>query len=140
MLWLKAFHLIFMVTWFVGLFYLPRLFVYHTQVKDSDNHARFVTMERKLFIIMTMGAVLTYLFGLALIHQYGSEWFRSQHWLHAKFLLILLLTAFHVWCYFLMRQFALKQNSHSERFYRLINEIPAIPLVGIILLAVLRPF
>ena len=140
MLWLKAFHLIFMVTWFAGLFYLPRLFVYHTQVKDPDNQARFVTMERKLFIIMTIGAVLTYLLGFALIHQYGSEWFRLQHWLHAKLLLVIALTAFHLWCYFLLRQFALGRNSHGERFFRLINEIPVIPLVGIILLAVLRPF
>lgn len=140
MLWLKAFHLIFMVTWFAGLFYLPRLFVYHTQVRDPEGNQRFKVMEKKLFGIMTLGALLTIGFGLWLIHGYGMDWFRAQHWMHAKLALVMLLLAFHVWCAFIIRSFARDQNQRSERFYRLINEIPVVPLIGIILLAVLRPF
>ena len=140
MLWLKALHLIFMVTWFAGLFYLPRLFVYHTQVTDAEGNQRFKIMEKKLFAIMTLGAVLTIVFGLWLIAGYGMEWFRSQHWLHAKLTLVIVLIAFHAWCWQIIRRFAADRNTRPERFYRMINEIPAIPLVGIILLAVLRPF
>ncbi len=140
MLWLKALHLITMVTWFAGLFYLPRLFVYHTQVKDEDNNARFKIMERKLFwAITTPGGVLTLILGTAMISNYGMDWFRLQGWLHAKLALLLLLAGFHIWCGKLLNELARNQR-RSEKFYRLINEIPVIPLIGIILLAVLRPF
>lgn len=140
MLWLKALHLIAMVTWFAGLFYLPRLFVYHTQVSDTDGNQRFQIMERKLFAIMTLGALLTIVFGIWLIAGYGMEWFRHQHWLHAKLVFVIALIAFHAWCGVIVRRFAAGRNTRPERFYRLINEIPVIPLVGIIFLAVLRPF
>lgn len=140
MLWLKALHLITMVTWFAGLFYLPRLFVYHTQVKDEDNNARFKIMERKLFwAITTPGGVLTLILGTAMIVNYGMDWFRLQGWLHAKLALLLLLALFHIWCGQLLRELARNQR-RSEKFYRLINEIPVFPLIGIVLLAVLRPF
>jgi len=140
MLWLKALHLIFMVTWFAGLFYLPRLFVYHTQVTDDAGNQRFKIMEKKLFAIMTMGAVLTIILGVWLITGYGLEWFRQQGWLHAKLTLVAALIAYHVWCGFIIRTFAADRNTRPERFYRMINEIPVVPLVGIIFLAVLRPF
>ncbi|NQD39105.1 protoporphyrinogen oxidase HemJ [Permianibacter sp. IMCC34836] len=141
MLWLKALHLIFMVTWFAGLFYLPRLFVYHCQVKDAENNERFKVMERKLFwAITTPGGVLTILFGLLLIHGYGLDWFRQQGWLHIKLAFVLLLIGYHIWCGKLLADFAADRNRRSERFYRAINEIPVLPLIAIILLAVLRPF
>lgn len=140
-LWIKAFHLIAMVTWFAGLFYLPRLFVYHCQVKDADNNARFKIMERKLYwAITTPGAIVTIALGLAAIHGYGIEWFKQQGWLHLKLVFVLLLIGFHLWCGRLLRDFAADRNQRSERFYRAINEIPVIPLIAIILLAVLRPF
>lgn len=139
-LWLKALHLIFMVTWFAGLFYLPRLFVYHSQVHDADNNARFKTMESKLYwAITTPGAILTLLCGSLLVYQYGGEWFKAQHWLHIKLLFIAVLAVFHVYCGKLVQDFALDRQRRSERFYRMINEIPVLPLIAIILLAVIRP-
>jgi protoporphyrinogen IX oxidase len=141
MLWLKAFHLITMVTWFAGLFYLPRLFVYHCQVKDAENNERFKIMERKLYwAITTPGAALTVLLGLSAIYGYGWEWFRLQGWLQLKLVFVALLIVFHIWCGLLLRDFAADRNRRSERFYRAINEIPVLPLIAIILLAVLRPF
>ncbi|QGX39209.1 CopD family protein [Permianibacter aggregans] len=140
MLWLKALHLIFMVTWFAGLFYLPRLFVYHTQVSDAEGNQRFKIMEKKLFAIMTMGGLLTIIFGVWLTVGYGMEWFRYQGWLHAKLTLVIALIAYHIWCGFIVHRFATDRNTRPERFYRMINEIPVIPLVGAIILAVLRPF
>jgi len=139
-LWLKALHLIFMVTWFAGLFYLPRLFVYHTQATHANEIARFKIMEKKLlWAITTPGGVLTLVFGIALIYQYGSAWFAAQHWLHYKLALIAVLIGFHLYCIKLTRELARDQRQHSEKFYRLINEIPVLPLIAIILLAVLRP-
>jgi len=133
--------LIFMVTWFAGLFYLPRLFVYHCQVKDADNNQRFKVMEHKLFwAITTPGAVLTVLAGAFLISGYGLEWFKAQGWLHAKLVVVAILLGFHIWCGFLLRDFAADRNRRSERFYRAINEMPVLPLIVIIVLAVLRPF
>jgi putative membrane protein len=140
-LWLKALHLIFMVTWFAGLFYLPRLFVYHSQAHHSDELARFKIMEKKLlWAITTPGGVLTVLFGTALILQYGYDWFATQHWLHVKLLFVAVLIAFHLYCIRLTVELARGERHRSERFYRLINEIPVLPLIAIVLLAVLRPF
>lgn len=139
-LWLKALHLIFMVTWFAGLFYLPRLFVYHAQAKHDDEIARFKVMEKKLlWAITTPGGVLTILFGGTLIYQYGFDWFRAQHWLHYKLLFLALLIGFHLYCIKLTNELARDERNRSEKFYRLINEIPVLPLIAIILLAVLRP-
>jgi putative membrane protein len=144
MLWLKAFHIIFMVTWFAGLFYLPRLFVYHCAVKDAPGQGRFVQMERKLFIIMTIGAVLTVLFGTALVTGFwGGVPPRMEllgaPWLRMKLMLALGLVAYHVWLWLLYRDFANYRNTHSAKFYRWINEIPALFLIAMVLLAVLKP-
>ena len=141
MLWLKAFHIIFMVTWFAGLFYLPRLFVYHAQLEnDEAGHARFCTMERKLFWgITTPGGVLTVATGLALVAGYGSlatDW----GWLHVKLALVALLIAYHVWCGVLVRAFAQGANRHDHVWYRWFNEVPTVLLIGIVILAVVRPF
>jgi putative membrane protein len=138
MLWLKAFHIIFMVTWFAGLFYLPRLFVYHAMADDPAGIARFKVMERKLFFgIMTPSAVLTLAFGLWLWLGYGI----TGGWLHAKLALVALLVAFHVYLGVLMKAFAQDRNRHGHVFYRWLNEIPALPiLVGVVFLVVMKPF
>ena len=137
MLWIKAFHVIFMVTWFAGLFYLPRLFVYHADCHDPAGHARFVIMERKLFAIMSMGAVLTTALGLTLLFRW--HWPLTELWLQIKLIGILILIAYHLYCLKLLREFARQQNRHSALFYRWFNEFPVLILVIVILLAVVRP-
>ena len=142
MIWLKAFHIILMVTWFAALFYLPRLFVYHAMLDpdDSSGDERFRTMERKLYRgIMTPGAVLTVLSGLGLMAGYGSiviHW----GWLHVKLVLVALLIAYHIWCGRLMRDFARGANRHGHVWYRWFNEAPTLLLIAIVILAVVRPF
>jgi putative membrane protein len=137
MLWIKAWHIIFMVTWFAGLFYLPRLFVYHADCEDRPGHERFVVMERKLFAIMTIGALLTALFGVWLVAAW--HWPLTELWLQIKLLLVAALIAYHLYCAKLVKQFKLQQNVHSGVFYRWFNEFPALILVVVVLLAVLRP-
>jgi putative membrane protein len=140
MLWIKALHIIFMVTWFAGLFYLPRLFVYHADSTDETSHLRFLIMERKLFAIMTIGAVLTAVFGLWLLADYAWAAYRNSGWLISKLLLVAVLIGFHLYCAVLMRQFRAGTARHSHVFYRWINEIPALLLIAIVLLAVVKPF
>jgi putative membrane protein len=127
-----------MVTWFAGLFYLPRLFVYHAMAEDRPSIERFKIMERKLFWgIMTPGAVLTIAFGLWL----WLGWFRDAGgWLHAKLFLVLLLIAYHLWCAALVRDFAQDRNRKSHRWFRWFNEVPAVVLFLVVLLVVLKPF
>ncbi|HEX6137352.1 MAG TPA: CopD family protein [Casimicrobiaceae bacterium] len=136
----KTLHIVFMVTWFAGLFYLPRLFVYHALAAPGDRVGieRFKTMERKLFFgIMTPAAVLTVAFGLWLWLGYDI----TGGWLHAKLALVLILIATHVYFGVLMRDFARDRNRHGHVFYRWLNEIPALPLLVLIVwLAVARPF
>ncbi|HFD79656.1 MAG TPA: protoporphyrinogen oxidase HemJ [Gammaproteobacteria bacterium] len=138
MLWVKAFHIIFMVTWFAGLFYLPRLFVYHADCHDRPGHERFLVMERKLYAIMTIGGILTVAFGLWLIA--GWHWPLTEGWLHAKLALVGLLILYHLYCGRLVKSFRSGNNRHSGVFYRWFNEFPALILVAVVLLAVLRPF
>ena len=140
MLWIKALHIIFMVTWFAGLFYLPRLYVYHADCTDETGHARFLVMERKLFIIMTLGAVLTTVFGSWMLLDYAWSAYRASGWLTIKLLLVGLLIGFHFYCWLIMKEFRAGTASHSHVFYRWINEIPALLLVAIVLLAVVKPF
>jgi len=125
MLWVKSLHLIFMVTWFAGLFYLPRLFVYHAQAGDRISLERFKVMERKLFWgIMTPGAVLTIVFGVWL----WLGWFRpATGWLHAKIALVALLAGYHLWCWRLLRDFAAERNQRSHVWLRWFNEFPTLP-------------
>ena len=138
MAWIKAWHVIFMVTWFAGLFYLPRLFVYHASATDSPGVQRFIVMERRLFAIMTIGAALTVAFGLWLLMR--SPALLDTGWMRAKLAVVALLVAFHVWLWRLMRDFAAERNTRSERWYRAINEIPSLALIAIVLLAVAKPF
>ena len=135
MLWLKAFHIIFMVTWFAGLFYLPRLFVYHSMSKDKISLERFVIMERKLFYgIMTPGGIITIILGFWLL-DYGY----SGLWLNIKLLLVLLLAIYHVYCFKYLMDFKHNRNKHSHIFFRWFNEVPVILLIAIILLVELKP-
>lgn len=139
MLWLKSLHLIFMVTWFAGLFYLPRLFVYHASSPNKATSDQFQVMEFKLFWgIMTPSGILTILFGLAMLLPHWDTVYATQLWMSIKLALIAVLVVFHVYCGVLLRQFKLERNTHSHTWYRWFNEIPTIPLVAIILLAVLK--
>jgi len=140
MLVVKSLHIIAMVTWFAGLFYLPRLFVYHAMASPDDRVGieRFKTMERKLYRgIMAPGAALTVVFGLWLWLGYGI----TGGWLYAKLALVVLLIAFHAYLGALLRDFAHDRNRHSHVFYRWLNEIPALPiLIAIVFLVVMKPF
>ncbi len=141
MLWLKALHIIFMVTWFAGLFYLPRLFVYHTLSEDRVSRERFKVMERKLFYgIMTPGALLTLVFGIWMLFDYAWAAYGSMAWLHIKLGLIALLVGYHLWCGKLLRDFRDDRNPHGHVWYRWFNEVPVAFLVAIVLLASLKPF
>ena len=140
MLLLKSLHLIFMVTWFAGLFYLPRLFVYHSMSSDDVGIDRFKTMERKLYFgIMTPGAVLTLVFGVWLAAINGWGLYMEQTWFKAKLILLLLLAGYHIYCGKVLKDFKYDRNSRSHVWYRWFNEIPVIFLIAIILLAVYKP-
>lgn len=137
MLWLKALHIIFVVAWFAGLFYLPRLFVYHAQCDDAASRERFKVMERKLYRgIMTPTMVLTLILGTWIWLGYG---FRGG-WLHAKLALVVLLVIYHFWLGRLTADFARDANRRSHVFYRWINELPLVLLAAIVVLVVVKPF
>jgi putative membrane protein len=139
--WLKALHLVFMVTWFAGLFYLPRLFVYHAMASDPIGIERFKLMERKLYYgIATPGGVLTVLFGTLLIYENGLERYANQGWLAAKLSLVAVLVAYHVYCGKLLADFRADRNRRGHVWYRWFNEFPVLVLVAVMLLAVLKPF
>jgi len=137
MLWVKSLHIIFVITWFAGLFYLPRLFVYHSMMAatDREGNERFKIMERKLFFgITTPGGILTIVFGTWLWLGYGI----TGTWLHIKLALVALLVAYHVYCGKLMFDFKFDRNRHGHVFYRWLNELPTVVLVAVVLLVVLK--
>jgi protoporphyrinogen IX oxidase len=137
MLWIKTFHIIFMVTWFAALFYLPRLFVYHAMTDDTAGRERFKVMERRLYYgIMVPGGILTIVFGLWL--WLGYEW--GGGWLHAKLALVAVLIAYHLWCGKLMNDFKHDRNTHSHVWYRWFNEFPTVLLIAAVILTVVKPF
>lgn len=137
---LKALHLIFMVTWFAGLFYLPRLFVYHSAVIDELSSHRFKMMEYKLYhIIMTPSAVLNVIFGSILLLLTWQQ-HASLIWIWLKLVLVLGLCCYHGFCGWLIKRFAADQNNFSNRFFRYFNEIPSLALILIVVLAVMKPF
>lgn len=138
MLWLKAFHVIAMVTWFAGLFYLPRLFVYHADATDPIGVERFRVMERRLFALMTVGGVATILLGAALV--VAAPAYLHMHWLHAKLGLVALLIVYHGACYKFKEDFAAGRNARSSRWFRGFNEVPSLLLMGIVILAIVKPF
>jgi len=140
-MWLKALHLISMVTWFAGLFYLPRLFVYHAMSDDRISLERFKVMERKLYWgITTPGMILTFIFGIWMLVDYAWVSYGHSGWLHAKLGLLVLLVLYHIQCGHWLADFKYDRNRHSHVYYRWMNEVPVLFLVGIVLLAVLKPF
>jgi protoporphyrinogen IX oxidase len=137
MLWIKALHIVFVITWFAALFYLPRLFVYHAQCEDTPGRERFKVMERKLYRgIMTPSAVLAIGFGLWLWLGYGI----SGGWLHAKLALVAVLIGYHLYCGALVSAFREDRNRHGHVYYRWFNEIPVLLLVAVVALVVVKPF
>ncbi len=139
MRWILAFHIIFMVAWFAGLFYLPRLFVYHTMSSDSISIKRFKIMERKLFFgIMTPAGILTTLFGVWLLALNSNVYFQ-QGWMHGKLALVVLLWGYHLYCAKLLKDFKHDRNRFSPGFYRWFNEVPTLLLIGIVILVIVKP-
>ena len=139
MLWIKAFHIIMMVTWFAGLFYLPRLFVYHAMSTDLISQDRFCLMERKLYYgIMTPGALFTLALGGALLSE-NIQAYMHLGWMHFKLALVLLLVGYHIYLGILMKAFREGRNKHTHVFYRFLNEVPVAFLVGIVILVVVKP-
>ena len=142
MLWIKAFHIMAMVTWFAGLFYLPRLFVYHAMAEPTDRAGieRFKVMERKLYRgITTPSMVVTAALGVWLI-ALNPDYYLTQGWMHAKLALVAVLLGYHFYCGHLVRLFREDRNTRSHVFYRFFNEFPVLLLIAIIILAVVRPF
>lgn len=139
-LWLKALHIIFVVTWFSGLFYLPRLFVYHAMSDDTISIERFKIMERKLYYgIATPGAILSLLFGFGLLHT-NLHYYVHAPWFHLKMALVFVVIFYHLYCGYLLRCFRNDNNTFSHVFYRWLNELPVVLLIGIVFLVVLKPF
>ncbi len=155
-LWLKAFHVFFMVAWFAGIFYLPRLFVYHAENQskqfcltgndpssvafNSETSETLKVMERRLLYFVTPFAIFTLIFGVLLINSYGLDWFKASHWLHVKLLLVTILYVYHAYCFKLLNDFKHDKNTKSSRFYRIFNEVPVLILLAIIILAIVKPF
>jgi putative membrane protein len=139
-MWLKAWHLIGMVAWFAGLFYLPRLFVYHAMSDDQPSIERFKIMERKLFNgIATPAAIFTLAIGLWMLYDYAWAAFGGHLWLHIKLGLLAILVAYHLYCGKLLVDFKHDRNRHGHVWYRWFNELPVLLLIAIVLLAVLKP-
>ena len=143
MLWLKAFHVVAVISWMAALLYLPRLFVYHAQVQcgaidDVAGNARFKVMERKLFKLATFAAALAVAFGVSMLATVPA--YLLMHWLQAKLVLVFCMIGYHGACFALLQEFAADRNRRSERWYRFFNEVPALLLVGIVILVVVKPF
>ncbi|WP_143871279.1 CopD family protein [Catenovulum sediminis] len=139
-LWIKALHIIFMVAWFAGIFYFPRLLVYHAQSNESSVMAQLKVMERRLLFFITPFAILTAVFGVWLAYLYGWQWFVSSAWFHTKLLLVLILYIYHIYCFKLLKIFKNDKNKRSARFYRVLNEMPVFILFAVVILAVVKPY
>ncbi|WP_354686931.1 CopD family protein [Cupriavidus necator] len=140
MLWVKALHIVFVVSWFAGLFYLPRIFVNLAMETDAASTQRLLLMARKLFRFMTMLAVPALVFGLWLYLGYGIGRGAGQGWMHAKLALVLVLIGYHHGCGVLLRKFEAGRNARSHRFYRWFNELPVLVLLAVVILVVVKPF
>lgn len=140
MLWVKAFHIIALVAWFAGLFYLPRLYVYHSESKDIISQERFKVMERRLYYGITWpAALLATALGLWLI-SFNMQYYLKAGWMHAKLSLVLLLWGYHLTCGRYLKLFAEDKNLKTSRFYRIFNELPVFLLTGIVIFVVVKPF
>ncbi len=141
MLWVKAFHIMAVITWFAAMFYLPRLFVYHAMCDDEAGNERFKIMERKLYRgIMTPSAIVALVLGIWLITYYPMAALATMGWLHVKLVLVLLLFAYHGVCGRMVTTFAQDKNQRSHVFYRWFNEFPVLILIAVVILAVVKPF
>jgi putative membrane protein len=138
MLWLKAFHVFGVIAWFAGLFYLPRLFVYHADAADRISLERFVVMERRLFMMMNLGAVLALVFGVSMVVAVPG--YLAMGWLRFKLVFVAALITYHLFCFKLLREFAAGRNRRSAKWYRVFNEVPALLLLAVVVLAVVKPF
>ncbi len=138
MLWIKAFHVFFVVAWFAGLFYLPRMLAYHVHTQDAAGHERFCMMERRLYGMTTVGMLGTWVFGLWMLML--APGYMQMGWLHAKLTLVLLLSGYHGWLKTRLRAFAQGRNAHSARFYRAMNEVPTLVLLAVLILVIVKPF
>lgn len=136
MLWVKAFHIVFVMSWMAGLFYLPRLFVNHAMVDEAATKERFTMMERKLYRFMTALGHLALIFGVWLWLGWGV----GGHWLHAKLTLVVVLVAYHFYCRKIIRQLAEGTSKRSHIWFRWFNEIPTLAMIGIVILVVVKPF
>lgn len=140
MLWVKALHIVFMTAWFAGIFYLPRLFVYHAMSEDAATRERLKIMERKLYRFITPFMYLTVALGLWMLFDYAWATYSHMLWLHIKLLLVAVLIAYHFYCGHLVRKFAQDQNLRGHVFYRWFNEFPVLLLFAIVILVVVKPF
>jgi len=138
--WTISLHIIFMVMWFAGLFYLPRLFVYHAACDDAPGNERFKVMERKLYIITNIGFYGALVFGLVLVVSYAWAAYSTTGWFWVKAVMVAVLIAYHFYCGHLVKVFRDDKNSRSHKFYRLINEIPVLPLVVVVYCVIAKPF
>lgn len=139
MLWIKAFHIIAIICWFAGIFYLPRLFVYHAMAQDSATREHLKIMERKLYRFMSLFAVLSILFGTAMV-SYNWDYYWAAPWFLAKMVLVLSLVIYHLVCGNFVRQLAQDSCHRSHVFYRWFNEVPVLTLFAIVILVVVKPF
>jgi putative membrane protein len=138
MLWIKALHVFFVVAWFAGLFYLPRLFVYHCEARSAEELNRFCVMERRLYTITTIGMLGTWIFGVWMLAS--TPGFMKFGWMHAKLTLVLILSGYHGWLKTRLRAFAEQRNDKSARFYRIANEVPAVILFAVLIMVIVRPY
>jgi len=140
MIWVKAFHIIFMVAWFAGIFYLPRLFVNHAMAEEEEVRIRLEMMERKLYRFITPWMVLTIVFGLWLLFDYAWAAYSHMWWLHLKMILVISLIAYHFYCGKIIRDFANNSCQRSHTWFRWFNELPVLVLFVAVILAVVKPF
>lgn len=139
-LWYKALHVFFMVAWMAGIFYLPRLFVYNAESSSIAVKSQLNIMQRRLWFFVTPFALLTLIFGVLTIAEYGLDWFAASMWMHIKLAIVLLYYIYHAYLYVLMRRFNAGTNTHSAKFFRYLNEVPVLALLAIVILAVVKPF
>ncbi|MCW8107493.1 CopD family protein [Alteromonas ponticola] len=138
-LWIKALHIFFVLAWMAGLFYLPRIFVYHAESTTPSVHEQFKIMERRLWWFVTPFAILALVLGVWLIALYGTNWFAASTWLHLKLTLLIGIYGYHFYLYKLVKDFARNENKHSAKFYRFLNEVPVLIILVIVFLAVVKP-
>lgn len=139
LLWYKALHVFFMIAWMAGIFYLPRLYVYNAESTNNEVKAQLNIMQRRLWFFITPFALLTLIFGVLIMLEYGMSIFKSGLWLHIKLTLVSLFYVYHIYLYVVMKRFIANANTHSPRYYRVLNEVPVLVLLAIVVLVVVKP-